>query len=79
MAMTTVNQKSFDYAILCLEPQSDDCRKIIEVARRSFGIEVTLCEASKLWKWWSKKFAAQWLTVDTGAIQTAIVEFIKQH
>lgn len=77
--MITVNQKSFDYAILCLEPQSDDCREIIIVARRSFGITVTLCEASKLWKWWSEKSCAQWLTVETATIQEAIVEFIKQH
>lgn len=74
-----VDQKAFDYAISSATTDGQDVADILNVARRSFGIGMSPCEAEKVWRWWSNKHEAQWLSVYTSDIQTAIVEFIREY
>lgn len=77
-----VNQKTFDRAIsvsVSNQEWADDLDKMVEIARLSFGIGMSPCEAERVWRWWSSKHCAQWLYMDTGSIQTAIVNFIIEY
>lgn len=77
-----ISQKTFDRAILVSNPEPEldgDCEKIMKVARLSFGIGMSPCEADRVWSWWSKKHCAQWLEPDTGSVQTAIVDFVIEY
>lgn len=74
---TPINQDTFRAAMRQPVEHPDDCRFIVNVAKERMGIDMTMEEAERIWKWNSSGYAASWLYPHEDLIQHAIRAFVE--